>query len=79
MPKNIKETGKSDRITQHACLTGTFYDTGNTLTNSYSVVKGYNPTLVGYVKIIVSMNGVIAEAITRDLNPDVGELSWTRM
>lgn len=68
--------GTYRNYTQYACNCGTFHDSANFTTNSYSTAMGYNPAPVGYVKVSVSMEKINAVVVNKGLNPMVSPISW---
>lgn len=73
--------GSFRTLTQYACNTGTFMDTASFKTNNYATAGGYQPTSVGYIRILVSRtNGLKVEAMLNSgLNPDVTDLPWDQV
>lgn len=68
------------RAVQYGCLTGSFYDIANFKTSSYAANKGLVPSIVGYIKVRVSMKEIVPEVVDDNgLNPDIEKINWTEM
>jgi predicted phosphodiesterase len=75
---SIRGDGVMNRVTQYACLTGSFYDIANFSTKSYAAERGLTPSPVGYVKVTATVGKelVVEAVLDSGLNPNVRNPTW---